>query len=71
MDFNHTKSLSIGADCMSHSTDSALYFHNVNYSVDDIPILKGITGSFPKEKSRRLSGHQALGKRRCLKCVTA
>ena len=67
MDFNHTKSLSIGADCMSHSTDSALYFHNVDYSIDDIPILKSITGSFPKGKITTLVGPSGAGKTTLLK----
>ena len=67
MDFNHTKSLSIGADCMSHSTDSALHFHNVDYSVDDVPILKGITGSFPKGKITTLVGPSGAGKTTLLK----
>ena len=52
---------------MSHSTEPALHFHNVDYSIDDVHILKGITGSFPKGKITTLVGPSGAGKTTLLK----
>ena len=52
---------------MSHSTESALQFHNVDYFIEDVPILKGITGSFSKGKIPTLVGPSGAGKTTLLK----
>ncbi|MFC5591807.1 phosphate ABC transporter ATP-binding protein [Sporosarcina soli] len=52
---------------MSQFTEAALHFQNVDYSIDDVPILKGITGSFPKGKITTLVGPSGSGKTTLLK----
>jgi putative ABC transport system ATP-binding protein len=52
---------------MSQLTEAALHFQNVDYSIDDVPILKGITGSFPKGKITTLVGPSGSGKTTLLK----
>lgn len=47
--------------------EPALHFHNVNYSVEDLSILKNITGSFPKGKITTLVGPSGAGKTTLLK----
>lgn len=52
---------------MSNIYEPALHFHNVDYFIDDIPILKNITGSFPKGKITTLVGPSGAGKTTLLK----
>ena len=52
---------------MSNFYEPALHFHNVNYSIDDVHILKNITGSFPKGKITTLVGPSGAGKTTLLK----
>lgn len=52
---------------MSHSTEPALHFHNVDYFIEDVPILNGITGSFSKGKITTLVGPSGAGKTTLLK----
>ena len=52
---------------MSNIYEPALHFHNVDYLIDDIPILKNITGSFPKGKIITLVGPSGAGKTTLLK----
>ncbi|MEK5036993.1 ABC transporter ATP-binding protein [Sporosarcina sp. FSL K6-3457] len=52
---------------MSNSDKPAIHFHEVNYSIDDIHILKKITGSFPKGKITTLVGPSGAGKTTLLK----
>ncbi|MFJ7936769.1 phosphate ABC transporter ATP-binding protein [Sporosarcina sp. NPDC096371] len=52
---------------MQNLYEPALHFHNVDYSVDDINILKKITGSFPKGKITTLVGPSGAGKTTMLK----
>ena len=47
--------------------EPALHFHEVDYSIDDIHILKKITGSFPKGKITTLVGPSGAGKTTLLK----
>lgn len=47
--------------------EPALHFNNVDYSIDNIPILKNITGSFPKGKITTLVGPSGAGKTTLLK----
>ena len=47
--------------------EPALHFHEVDYSVGDIHILKKITGSFPKGKITTLVGPSGAGKTTLLK----
>ena len=47
--------------------EPALHFHDVDYSIDDIHILKNITGSFPKGKITTLVGPSGAGKTTLLK----
>ena len=47
--------------------EPALHFHEVDYSVDEIHILKKITGSFPKGKITTLVGPSGAGKTTLLK----
>ena len=54
---------------MSNLYKPALHFHNVNYSIDDVHILKNITGSFPKGKITTLVGPSGAGKTTLLKIV--
>lgn len=46
---------------------SAIHFSKVHYSIDDVHILKGITGSFPKGKITTLVGPSGAGKTTLLK----
>lgn len=46
---------------------SAINFHNVSYSIDNINILKNITGSIPKGKITTLVGPSGSGKTSLLK----
>ena len=50
-----------------HSSDPALHFNEVDYSVNDVPILKGITVPFPKGKITTLVGPSGAGKTTLLK----
>jgi len=52
---------------MSNFYKPALHFHDVNYSIGDIHILKNITGSFPKGKITTLVGPSGAGKTTLLK----
>lgn len=52
---------------MSSLYEPALHFNEVNYSVDDVHILKEITGSFPKGKITTLVGPSGAGKTTLLK----
>lgn len=52
---------------MSSLYEPALHFTNVDYSIDDMPILKNITGSFPKGKITTLVGPSGAGKTTLLK----
>lgn len=52
---------------MSQLTQAALHFQNVDYSIDDVPILKSINGSFPKGKITTLVGPSGSGKTTLLK----
>ena len=52
---------------MSNLFEPAIHFHEVDYSVDDIHILKKITGSFPKGKITTLVGPSGAGKTTLLK----
>lgn len=52
---------------MSNLYKPALHFHKVDYSIDDIHILKKITGSFPKGKITTLVGPSGAGKTTLLK----
>ncbi|MDN7246811.1 phosphate ABC transporter ATP-binding protein [Planococcus shenhongbingii] len=45
----------------------AIHFNDVHYSVGDIHILKGITGSFPESKITTLVGPSGAGKTTLLK----
>lgn len=45
----------------------ALHIHDVNYFIDDLHILKNITGSFPKGKITTLVGPSGAGKTTLLK----
>ncbi len=47
---------------MNNDYNKALLFKQVNYSVDDIHILKNITGSIPKGKITTLVGPSGSGK---------
>ncbi len=52
---------------MQNSYEPAIHFHGVDYSIGDIPILKKITGSFPKGKITTLVGPSGAGKTTLLK----
>lgn len=52
---------------MQNSYEPAIHFHGVDYSIDDIHILKKITGSFPKGKITTLVGPSGAGKTTLLK----
>ena len=52
---------------MTNIEEPALHFHDVDYSIDDIHILKSITGSFPKGKITTLVGPSGAGKTTLLK----
>lgn len=52
---------------MSNFYKPALHFHNVDYSIGDVHILKNITGSFPKGKITTLVGPSGAGKTTLLK----
>ncbi|WP_203249020.1 ABC transporter ATP-binding protein [Sporosarcina beigongshangi] len=52
---------------MSNSYEPAIHFHEVDFSIDDIHILKKITGSFPKGKITTLVGPSGAGKTTLLK----
>lgn len=52
---------------MSFQYKPAVHFNHVNYSVDDVHILKGITGSFPESKITTLVGPSGAGKTTLLK----
>ncbi|MEK3889068.1 ABC transporter ATP-binding protein [Bacillus sp. FSL K6-3431] len=52
---------------MSINYKPAIHFNEVNYSVDNIHILKGITGSFPQGKITTLVGPSGAGKTTLLK----
>ena len=52
---------------MSNYYKPALHFHDVNYSIGDVHILKNITGSFPKGKITTLVGPSGAGKTTLLK----
>ncbi len=52
---------------MSNYYKPALHFHDVNYSIDDVHILKNITGTFPKGKITTLVGPSGAGKTTLLK----
>lgn len=47
--------------------EPALHFHGVDYSIEDIHILKNITGSFPKGQITTLVGPSGAGKTTLLK----
>lgn len=47
--------------------EPALHFHGVDYAIDDIQILKNITGSFPKGQITTLVGPSGAGKTTLLK----
>ncbi|WP_077622309.1 phosphate ABC transporter ATP-binding protein [Sediminibacillus massiliensis] len=47
---------------MNQTTDTAIRFHNVNYSTDGLHILRNITGSFPEGKITTLVGPSGAGK---------
>ncbi len=59
--------ITIKENFMSTLYEPALHFHEVDYSVDDIHILKKITGSFPKGKITTLVGPSGAGKTTLLK----
>lgn len=52
---------------MSNFYKPALHFHDVNYSIGDVHILKNITGSFPEGKITTLVGPSGAGKTTLLK----
>jgi putative ABC transport system ATP-binding protein len=52
---------------MSNYYKPALHFHDVNYSIGDVHILKNITGSFPEGKITTLVGPSGAGKTTLLK----
>lgn len=52
---------------MSNYYKPALHFHDVNYSIGNVHILKNITGSFPKGKITTLVGPSGAGKTTLLK----
>ena len=52
---------------MSNHIQSAIEFKNVSYSIDNIKILKNITGSIPKGKITTLVGPSGSGKTSLLK----
>ena len=52
---------------MSELYKPAIHFHEVDYSVGDLTILKKITGSFPKGKITTLVGPSGAGKTTLLK----
>jgi len=52
---------------MQNSYEPAIHFHGVDYSIDNIHILKSITGSFPKGKITTLVGPSGAGKTTLLK----
>lgn len=52
---------------MSTLYEPALHFQNVSYSIDDIAILKNITGSFPRGRITTLVGPSGAGKTTLLK----
>lgn len=52
---------------MQNSYEPAIHFHGVDYSIDNISILKSITGSFPKGKITTLVGPSGAGKTTLLK----
>lgn len=52
---------------MSNYYKPALHFQDVNYSINDVNILKNITGSFPKGKITTLVGPSGAGKTTLLK----
>jgi len=45
----------------------AIHFNDVDYSIDETPILKGVTGSFPDGKITTLAGPSGAGKSTLLK----
>lgn len=49
----------------------AVHFNNVSYSVGDVHILKGVTGSFPEGKITTLVGPSGAGKTTLLKLCNA
>ena len=59
--------MTLGVISISILYEPALHFHNVDYSIDDIHILKNITGSFPKSKITTLVGPSGAGKTTLLK----
>ncbi|MEK4405091.1 phosphate ABC transporter ATP-binding protein [Sporosarcina sp. FSL K6-6792] len=52
---------------MSNFYKPALHFHDVNYSIGEVHILKNITGSFPEGKITTLVGPSGAGKTTLLK----
>lgn len=52
---------------MSNYYEPALHFHDVDYSIGDVHILKSITGSFPRGKVTTLVGPSGAGKTTLLK----
>ena len=52
---------------MSNFYKPALHFHDANYSIGDVHILKNITGSFPEGKITTLVGPSGAGKTTLLK----
>lgn len=56
-----------GCEIMSTSYQPAIHFNHVYFSIDDKPILKNITGSFPEGKIITLVGPSGAGKSTLLK----
>lgn len=52
---------------MASAYKPAVHFNQVSYSIEDIHILRGITGSFPKGKITTLVGPSGAGKTTLLK----
>ena len=52
---------------MANLDEPALQFRNVDYCINDVQILKGITGSFPKGTITTLVGPSGAGKSTLLK----